>query len=70
MELGLQLEVVLAVVVQLVAALAGVVASQPPSWLAQLKSRLLTSVEADVGAIWAGIAVAARADWAAWVTWG
>ena len=65
MELGLQLEVVLAVVVQLVAALAGVVASQPPSWLAQLKSRLLRSVVEDVGAIWAGIAVEARADWAA-----
>lgn len=50
--------------------LAVVAASQPLSWSAQLKSRLLTSAVAGVVAIWADIAVAARADWATWASWG
>ena len=44
--------------------------SQPLSWSAQLKWRSLKLAVAGVGAIWAGIAVAARADWAAWASWG
>ena len=64
----------LAVVLRLQSAEAAVpvvvAVSQPLSWSAQLKWRLLKLAVAGVGAIWAGIAVAARADWAAWVTWG
>ena len=45
-----------------------VAVSQPLSWSAQLKWRLLKLAVAGVGAIWAGIAVAARADWAAWAS--
>ena len=45
-----------------------VAVSQPLSWSAQLKWRLLKLAVVGVGAIWAGIAVAARADWAAWAS--
>ena len=45
-----------------------VAVSQPLSWSAQLKWRSLKLAVAGVGAIWAGIAVAARADWAAWAS--
>lgn len=45
-----------------------VAVSQPLSWSAQLKWRLLKLAVAGVEAIWAGIVVAARADWAAWAS--